>query len=204
MIRFSCAALLLLGAALPAWADDHRPREIVQETTEELFERVDARRAHFEQNPDDLRALVRDLMLPKIDTEYSGRLVLGRESRGVAPEKVREFAEALSEMLVSRYADGLLEFETRDQVEVLPLQGENDERMTKVRTLVTLDNGQTSPVDYVFRKADGEWKIFDVIVEGISYVATFRNQIGEQVRREGFDATLDKLRRGEIEIDVEE
>jgi phospholipid transport system substrate-binding protein len=116
-------------------------------------------------------------------------------------ERIEAFADALSDLLIRRYADGLLEFRTRDQVDVLPLAGDNTERMTRVKTRVTLDNGETAPVDYVFRKTESGWKIFDVIVEGVSYVATFRNQIGEQIEREGFDATLEKLRSGEIEID---
>lgn len=207
MLRPLLAALVLtLGAdTLPAQSSNagDEPVEIVRTTSNEIFDQIELSREHFEDNPDALRTVVRELLLPHIDVVYSGRLVLGRASRGVERDKVVAFAEAMSELLIDRYATGLLEFRTRDQIEVLPLQGENDERVTKVRTRVTMNNGKTAPVDYVFRRSDAGWQIFDVIVEGISYVATFRNQIGEQIRRQGFDATLAQLQSGNLQLDVE-
>lgn len=195
---------LLLALSIAPRVAAAEPVEIVRQTTNTLFEMVDSNRAQFQDNIDLLRDRIREIMLPHIDIVYSGRLVLGRAGRSLERQQVREFADALSELLISQYADGLLEFETRDQVEVLPLAGDNSERMTRVRTRVALDNGQSAPVDYVFRKDDGEWKIFDVIVEGISYVATFRNQIGEQIRQDGFDRTLDRLKSGEIKVRVDD
>lgn len=200
MRTIATAALLLAAFGLSA-QDGPGPVDIVRETTDRLFEQVESKRDTYENDVGRLRADIRDILLPKVDTMYSGRLVLGRKARGMDEERIEAFADALSDLLIRRYADGLLEFRTRDQVDVLPLAGDNTERMTRVKTRVTLDNGETAPVDYVFRKTESGWKIFDVIVEGVSYVATFRNQIGEQIEREGFDATLEKLRSGEIEIE---
>jgi len=205
MIRFTTlltvAMLLLSGAALAQ--QDRGPVEIVRETTNELFTLVDNNRDKYENDVQSLRDDIRPILLDEVDTLYSGRLVLGRSARGMDSGKVEEFADALSDLLIRRYADGLLDFRTRDQVDIMPLAGENTERMTRVKTRVTLDNGEQAPVDYVFRKTDDGWKIFDVIVEGISYVTTFRNQIGEAIRQEGFDTTLDKLKRGELQIDAD-
>jgi len=205
MIRFTTlltvAMLLLSGAALAQ--QDRGPVEIVRETTNELFTLVDNNRDKYENDVQSLRDDIRPILLDEVDTLYSGRLVLGRSARGMDSGKVEEFADALSDLLIRRYADGLLDFRTRDQVDIMPLAGENTERMTRVKTRVTLDNGEQAPVDYVFRKTDDGWEIFDVIVEGISYVTTFRNQIGEAIRQEGFDTTLDKLKRGELQIDAD-
>jgi len=194
---------LLLALSITPRLAAAEPVDIVRQTTNTLFEIVDSNRAQFQEDVDLLRERIREVMLPHIDIIYSGRLVLGRAGRSLERPQVEEFADALSELLISQYADGLLEFKTRDQVDILPLAGDNSERMTRVRTRVGLENGQSAPVDYVFRKDDGEWKIFDVIVEGISYVATFRNQIGEQIRQDGFDRTLARLKSGEIKVRVE-
>lgn len=195
------AMLLLSGAALAQ--QERGPVEIVRETTDELFKLVDDNRNKYQNDVEALRDDIRPILLDEVDTLYSGRLVLGRSARGMDGGKVEEFADALSDLLIRRYADGLLDFRTRDQVEILPLAGENTERMTRVKTRVTLENGELAPVDYVFRKTDDGWKIFDVIVEGISYVTTFRNQIGEAIRQEGFDTTLEKLQRGEFEVETD-
>lgn len=202
-LKFGALIVLLLSTAA-ARAEASAPVDIIRDTTRTLFELVDANRKLYEADSERLRADIRDVLLARIDVVYSGRLVLGRSSRDLSRDKVVEFSNALSDLLIRRYGEGLLEFQTRDQVEVLPLAGENTERMTRVRTRVRLDNGELAPVDYMFRFANGEWRIFDVIVEGISYVATFRNQIGEQIRAQGFERTLERLKRGEIEIAVDD
>lgn len=198
------ATLLLVLAAGLAAQTERGPVDIVRETTNELFSLVDENRETYENDIQALRDDIRPILLDEVDTLYSGRLVLGRSSRGMEREKIEEFSDALSELLIRRYADGLLDFQTRDQIEIRPLAGDNTERMTRVKTRVRMNNGEEAPVDYVFRKTDESWKIFDVIVEGISYVTTFRNQIGEQIRQEGFDATLEKLKQGEMEIEVDD
>jgi len=194
---------MLLVTSTAVAQQEPAPVEIVRETTNELFALVDENREKYENTVGALRDDIRPILLAEIDTLYSGRLVLGRSSRGMERAKVEEFADALSDLLIRRYADGLLDFRTRDQIDILPLAGDNSERMTRVKTRVTLNNGDQAPVDYVFRKTDEGWKIFDVIVEGISYVTTFRNQIGEMVRDEGFDTTLDRLKRGELRIETD-
>ncbi len=201
MTRMMLAGLALL-LSLPVAANAAEPVEIIRETTIELFALVDENRATFEADPGLLQAELRERLLPRLDTVHSARLVLGRHGRGLERSQVEAFAEALSELLMSQYAEGVLEFRSRDQVEILPLAGDNSERATRVRTRVRLDSGTRAQVDYVLRKAGDEWRVFDVIIEGISYVATFRNQIGEEIRRHGFDAMLARLQAGEIEVEV--
>ncbi len=193
---------LLLVLTVPALADSD-PVELVRATTTELFELVEANREQYEEDPQLLRDELAEILKPRSDLIHSARLVLGRHGRGLEREKVEAFAEALSDMLMRRYASGLLEFRSREQVEVLPLAGDNTERQTRVRTRIILDNRQRIPIDYVLRKRDGEWLVFDVIIEGISYVTTFRNQIGEEIRHDGFDRMLERLEKGDIEVEVD-
>ena len=192
--------LMMLGAgALAA----EQPAAIVRETSDRLFALIDGHRAAYEAEPSRLQEEVRRHLLPHVDTLYSARLVLGKHGRGLSADQVAAFADALSELLVRRYADGLLEFKSRDQVSILPDQGGNSERMTRVRTKVRLGSGSEAAVDYVFRKKDDRWQVFDVIVEGISYVATFRSQIGEEIRRDGFERVLRRLEAGDLQLETE-
>ena len=190
--------VFLAGAAVAS----EEPAAIVRATSDRLFELIDTNRSAYEADPAPLQQEVRKNLLPKIDSLYSARLVLGQHGRGLPAEKVAAFSDAISDLLVRRYAEGLLKFKSRDQVEILPEQAGNTERMTRVRTKVRLDSGSDAAVDYVFRKRDDRWWVFDVIIEGISYVATFRNQIGEEIRRDGFDRVLSRLQSGELQIEV--
>lgn len=193
--------LLLTAAARIHAADDRDPVTIVQETTSHILRTLDARRDEFAADPEQLRAMVREDLLPLIDIRYSARLILGRAGRGVSPEQLEAFAEAMSGVLISRYADGLLQFRSDEQVDVLPLKGNNNDKLTRVRTRIKLENGGFAPVDYAFRRTDQGWKAFDVTVEGISYVITFRNQIAPRVEADGIDRVTADINAGNIKID---
>lgn len=201
MMRALILATVLI-VSLPALAQE--PREIVSNNTDRVIEMIEENRSHYEENPDALREDIREVLMPTIDIVYSARLVLGSHGRSLDDEQIEAFAEALSDQLLERYATALLEYDLRDRFEILPQRGENSERMTRVRTRVKLEGSNRAPLDYVFRKNDDRWQVFDVIVEGISYVSTFRNQIGEEIKRDGFEAMLERLQSGEVELDVNE
>lgn len=202
MMRLMTFCLGLALFATPALAEDD-PVELVRETTTMLFHLVEENREQYQENPDLLRAELIEILQPRTDMIHSARLILGRHGRQLERDQVEAFAKAVSDLLMGRYATGLLEFRSREQVDILPLAGDNNERMTRVRTRIRLDSGNNAPIDYVLRKSDGEWKVFDVIIEGISYVATFRNQIGEEIRRDGFDRMLNRLQSGEIDVAID-
>lgn len=195
-------ALLLPFAATWANAMDQRdPMTIVQETNTSILQTLDSNREEFTADPEKLRAVVREDLLPLIDLRYSARLILGRAGRTVSPEQLEAFSEAMSGVLINRYADGLLEFRSDEQVEVLPMKGKNTDKLTRVRTRVKLENGGFAPVDFAFHRTDDGWKAFDVTVEGISYVITFRNQIAPRVDAEGIDKVTADIEAGNIKID---
>ena len=192
-------ALWMTSAALA----QEDPVKMIESTTGELFSLIESHRHDFPDDRERLYEGLKTIVGNRSDSVYSARLVLGRHSRGLESEKIEAFADALANLLMRRFGGGLLDFESRDQIEVLPLAGENSDRMTRVRTRITLGNGERAPVDYMVRKRDDQWLIFDVIVEGISYVSTFRSQFAGEIRERGFDATLERLRSGEIDVSVE-
>ncbi len=202
--KVGCLAIGLM-AGLSAYAQPvdftAEPLELVTQVSNSLFDDINQNRAIYQQNPTGLENVVREIFIPLLDKNRSARLILGRHGRGLEGEKVDAFAEALLNQLVGRYSEGLLEFDSRDQVEVLPLAGKNTERQTRVRTRIELSNGEKAPVDYILRKTDDGWKAFDVIIEGISYVATYRTQFGEEITRDGFDQVLERLQSGSIALE---
>jgi phospholipid transport system substrate-binding protein len=190
--------LALVLSAPTLGADTREPTQLVSETAGKILDSLNSRAAEFEAQPELVEDLVRNDLLPVLDVHYSARLILGREGRSASEGQVKAFADAMSNVLIERYARGLLQYRNREQLEVLPLRGELNERMTRVRTRVRMSNGNHIPVDYVFHKTGDGWKAFDVIVEGISYVTTYRNQIMPEVQATGIDAVTARLGRGEL------
>ncbi|MDA3933086.1 MAG: ABC transporter substrate-binding protein [Gammaproteobacteria bacterium] len=200
-------ALTLLTLVLPLAAQSDaidysaEPVELVRVVSEELFERIDRNRAIYKDDQPQLEQMIRDVFLPLLNERFSARLILGKHSRGLSDQQINDFASALMNQLLASYAKGLLDFKSHDQVEVLPLRGENTERMTRVQTRILMDSGEKAPVDYVLRKFGDRWQAFDVIIEGISYVATYRNQFNEEISRDGFDQVLQRLQKGELQLE---
>ena len=196
--------LLVAGAfALPAHADQPTPDQVVQGIADDLGKAIEGHREELKQDHVRLIKLIDGLLLPHFDIDYASILVLGQYARSATPEQRARFAKAFYNSIAHRYAEGLLNY-TRGRVQVLPSKGDLSDKRSIVRTQVVLDDGKTVSVDYAFRKTrDGQWKAYDVIIEGISYVTNYRNQVGEEVRKTGLEALISRLEtQGEQALDA--
>lgn len=191
----AAAALLAIGMAsgpASAAAED-TPEDVINGAIAELKTGLNGKREVYADDRAALYQFIDGLLAPRFDRNYAGALVLARHWRKADKEQKRRFIEAFYSALLQRYADGVLEFR-EDRVEVLPARGDADGKRATVRTLVTLDNGEQTPVNYglVNRGEDG-WKVFDVTIEGISYIRNFRTEIDEEVRKTSLDAVIARL-----------
>ncbi len=184
----------VLGASPVALAVPPSPHQIVREAADELLGVMENRRGEFESNPAGLYGVVDDVLRPHFDVDYAARLILGRYWPRSTEDQRRRFTEALYGSLVRKYSSGLLEF-TENTVEIIPHRGliRLDEEYVTVRTRVNLDTGIAVPVDYRTRWNGDEWKVFDVIIEGLSYVTYYRDQIGQDVKLKGLDQVITDL-----------
>ncbi len=202
-LLLSGALFLLLGSSLAnADAVDNRdPATIITEASTQILDLLDSHRAEYTQNPALLAQVVRENMLPLLDVVYSARLVLGRAGRQASEEQLMAFSKALSNVLINRYSGSLIEFSNKERIQVMPLKGKNTDTLTRVRTRIKLAEGNAVPVDFAFHKTETGWKIFDVTVEGISYVITFRNQIAPRVQAEGIEKVTEEIIAGNVTFD---
>ncbi len=189
-------AAAILGTALvtPSFAAaGQTPQQIVQSVAGQLGHAIQGHQAKLRQDTEQMIRIIDGIILPHFDTDYAALLVLGRHAREATPAQRVAFARAFYNALTHRYAEGLVAY-TRGAVKVLPAQGPLDQRRTIVRTQVMLDNGKSLSVDYAFRKtASGEWKAYDVIIEGISYITNYRNQVDAEIQKEGIDGLIKSL-----------
>jgi phospholipid transport system substrate-binding protein len=180
-------------AAQTAAAQATTPDQIVQGIADDLGKAIDGHQAELKNDREKLIKLIDGILLPRFDIDYASILVLGQYARTATPEQRARFAKAFYNSIAHRYAEGLLNY-TRGRVRVLPSKGDMNEKRTIVRTEVVLDDGKTLPVDYAFRKtSDGSWKAYDVIIEGISYITNYRNQVGAEIAKSSLDALITRL-----------
>jgi phospholipid transport system substrate-binding protein len=209
--RFGFALALLLGiAAAPSSARAdvttgtaaQTPDQVVQSIADELGKAIEGHQAELKSDHDKLIKLIDGILLPRFDIDYASILVLGQYARTATPEQRARFAKAFYNSIAHRYAEGLLNY-TRGRVQVLPTKGDLNDKRTIVRTEVVLDDGKRLGVDYAFRKTkDGQWKAYDVIIEGISYITNYRNQVGAEISKSSLDALITRLEtQGDTTLD---
>jgi phospholipid transport system substrate-binding protein len=199
-VLFALTLFSVFSSGLSAQAQADDPVSLVENITGQIFADVTENMEAYTANPALLEEIIRRDLMPLLDIDYAARLILGRAGRGIEKEKVEAFASSMSNLLISRYAKGLLYFNSKIKLQVLPQRGDLDPKLTRVRTRVTLPEGGEAPVDYAFHKTAEGWKAFDVVVEGISYVTTYRNQIMPEVQANGIDSVIERLNTGQLQL----
>ena len=186
-------------AAKPAAAaKQDSPSQLVFENTKRVLSTLEIRRADFTKNRAALQQFINTELSTVFDRDYAARQVLGRHGRGASDADVKLFADALADNLMRRYGSSLLDFNTELRVkmksETLLPRGLG----VKVSSELQRSGGDSIPVDYLMRQSGGAWKIFDVIVEGVSYVQTFRQQFDGPLQTKSIAQVATELRAGNL------
>jgi phospholipid transport system substrate-binding protein len=183
-------ALLLLAAGV-AIADDS-PNAVIEESVELLSEKMDGRKDELAENRDALYVIIDGILLPRFDRRFAAQLVLAKHWRTASEEQQTRFIEAFYQALLRKYADGILEFDP-DMITVLPFRGDASGKRSKVRSTVLLDDGSSVSVDYELVKRKAGWLVFNVVIEGVSYVRNFRAELDSEIRASSLDAVIERL-----------
>ena len=191
MRRLTIAAVLIcLGlAAGPTWAAT--PLEVITEAVELLTAGMDTRKDEFVEDEDALYAFIDCILLPRFDREFAAGAVLGKHWRTATDEQKSRFVDAFYSSLVHRYADGILEFDT-GRVEILPYRGAA-KRTATVKTYVRLEDSTKIPVYYTLVNREDKWRMFNVTIEGVSYVRNFKMELETQIRDSGLEKVIQRL-----------
>jgi phospholipid transport system substrate-binding protein len=197
MIKLAASLVLIFCAIAAAHAADAPaatagPQELIQNSAKRMLTELDANRAQYRSDPAKLDALVGDVLLPNFDTEYAARLVLGQNWLTATPDQRKRFVDAFYHSLLRNYGAALVDF-TADRFTVLPYHGDPAEKMATVKTEVTRGTGEKVPVSFSLRKTDAGWKAWDVNIQGISYVKSFRTDFGSEIQQKGLDEVIKRL-----------
>jgi phospholipid transport system substrate-binding protein len=168
------------------------PQELVENSAKRMLQELDKNRAMYQKDPAKLDALVGNVLLPNFDTEYAARLVLGQTWRTATPEQRKRFVDAFYHSLLHNYGAALVDF-TADRFIILPYKAEPNDITATVRTEVKRESGDKVPVNFTLRKVDGVWKAWDVVIEGISYVKSFKTDFASEIQQKGLDEVINRL-----------
>ena len=180
------------GKPAPTSVDTSGPSQLIESSANILLSGIDARRDEFRKDPTGLYKLVSETLLPHFDTPYAAQLVLGTHWRNASADQRKRFVEAFYNSLLYTYGDAMVDF-TANRLKVLPTKVTDADARATVRTEITRSNGAKVAVNYSLRKVDGAWKAWDVVIDGISYVKSYREDYGAEVQAKGLDAVIARL-----------
>lgn len=186
------AAVASLGLYSQTNAQLETPEDVVRATAESILQSMADRKDYLAAHPAELYRLVDSIFLPRFDRNYAAYLVLGRHVRTASAEQRSRFTTALYDYILNRYAQGLLSF-TSDKLQILPYRDTPGEDRATVRTFVILDDGRRIPVNYDLRLSDVGWRLYDIAIDGISYVRNLRSQLGAEIEQNGLDSVIARL-----------
>lgn len=195
LLACTSAASFALSAAVAAAPVP--PDEVVKATTAQLQKVIAEREKEFRADPKKLYAAVDEIVVPRFDVKYITQLILARHWRSASEDQRARFQVAFKNMLVNSYANALLEYHSSVKAEWQPLRMAPDAKDVTVQSRLMRENGRPLPIGFAMRLRDGEWKVYDIIIENLSLITSFRSQINSEIKRTGLDALIQKLEAGQ-------
>ncbi|MDD1013308.1 MlaC/ttg2D family ABC transporter substrate-binding protein [Pseudomonas rubra] len=194
MISILRRGLLVLLAALPlmAGASALSPKEVIEKTTTQLLADLQANKEQYKANPGAFYDALNANLGPVVDADgISKSIMTVKYSRNATPAQMQRFQENFKRSLMQFYGNALLEYNNQG-ITVGKATQDGDERAS-VDMSVKGNNGAVYPVQYTLTNIKGEWKVRNVIVNGINIGKLFRDQFADAMNRNGnnLDKTID-------------
>ena len=207
MKKFLLSSIYLF---LPIWmlvstvaAEIQTPEIIVEQTSTQLLEIIRQDADRIRGDADFVDAIVNDIVLPIIDLQSMGKLILGKHWKTASDQQRMDFVEQFKLMLIRTYAKSVADFGDAEIV-ILPNEDAQKGKFYRVKTQVSLSGSAPLNVDYMFRQQkDMQWKAFDLVVDGLSMVKNFRSSFGREITETSLDALIDRIRNTNIEPSTE-
>ena len=189
--------LLAVMCSTPAAAQQTREttesaQAIVSETITRLLEEIDKERETLRTDPTRAHALIDKIVAPHLDFERISRLVLGKYWRKATQAQRQRFMGEFRTLLYRTYATAAIEY-TEPSIIYLPPKLSQDGKEIIVRSQIPQAGAPNIEMDYRLHWKDGSWKLYDVVIEGVSFVTTYRKTFSPDVRRFGVDGLIDRL-----------
>ncbi len=192
--------LVLFGLTQIAFAGSP-PDQVIRDTTDKLIGELDADRQALAADNAKLYKLVDDIVVPHFDFARMSRLVLGRSWRAANADQQTRFVEEFRTLLVRTYATALFEYNTENSLSIKPLKLKDDDKRVIVRTEFDLGSGPAVSMNYSFHKnKSGDWKVYDVSVDGVSLVTNYRSSYNRIIQNEGMDALIESLADKNVQL----
>ena len=187
------AAMQLYFSSLLAAADIVAPDVILKQTSDEVIAIIKDRREELKEDPALVYELVNEYILPHLDEVTIAKLALGKNWRAASREQKIEFINEFRNLLIRTYGKSLSEFSDQE-INYFPVKMKQGEKKVVVKSEVLQPGGPSIPVSYRMRIKDDAWKVYDLSIDGVSLVTSYRGTFDQEVRKGGIEGLLKYLK----------
>ena len=173
------------------------PYVLMQQASDKLFADIKNNQAKIKKDPNYLRTIVRNDLLPYVQVNYAGSLVLGSHFKSTTPEQREKFFKAFSDFIEQAYAQVLTAY-TDQNIQIEPAKEVGDKNLVSIRVNIVQNGGQApNKIDFKWRKNSkpGEWQAYDMVAEGVSMVVTKQNEWSGILRQQGIEALTAQIQK---------
>ena len=173
------------------------PYVLMQQASDKLFADIKNNQEKIKKDPNYLRTIVRNDLLPYVQVNYAGSLVLGSHFKSTTPEQREKFFKAFSDFIEQAYAQVLTAYSDQN-IQIEPAKEVGDKNLVSIRVNI-MQNGGQAPIklDFKWRKNSktGEWQAYDMVAEGVSMVVTKQNEWSGILRQQGIEALTAQIQK---------
>lgn len=170
------------------------PVPMLETAANQILSTLEKNKATLKNNPQVIYRAVEQSLLPNVDVSGMSRSVLGRQAwMKATPSERQQFSEAFTQLVIRTYASPLAEY-TDETVKFLPVRGSLEGRFLRVNSLIVRSNGKNIPLSYSLVAKNGQWKIYDLSVEGVSLLQSFRSQFAQALQNSNMQELIKQMR----------
>ena len=194
---FMVMATVITASWVPVVAagaqDIESPSVLLERTSRQVIDKLRENREELKTNPESVYKIIDDYILPHLDEVTMAKLALGKNWRKASKQQKLAFIEEFRNLLIRTYSKSLVEF--KDQtINYFPVKLAADAHKVSVKAEVIQPGGPSIPMAYRMRIKNNAWKVYDIKIDGISLVTSYRGTFTQEIRKSGIDGLLAYLR----------
>ena len=192
MRLFKYIIIFLTFTTLPVVADNHGPDDFLKASVAEVMDFITKNKSQLNKDDRYLISKMNEIVIPKFDIELMSRIVLGKKHwNSISKSEKSKFMDAFKNLMVKTYMKSLTAFEG-ENIKFLPYSSGKRADIAKVKSIYLLDEGEL-PVSYRLKKTDSKWKVYDIIIDGVSLLRNYRSDFKSHVTKNGIISLIDQL-----------
>lgn len=170
------------------------PLPMLKNVNDDILHVLQQNQAQLKTHPQIIEKAITTYFIPHVDTTGMSRSVLGRQAwmKASSQEKT-QFTHEFTRLVLRTYARPLSNY-SGEKVSFMPFKASSVPQFAQIQSVIIRPNGQRIPINYhLVKTAQGDWKVYDLSVEGVSLLNSFRNQFGQALRNENLSSIIAKM-----------